>query len=252
MESLSGAIVLLLLTLRGRALGLAVYAVTPALTVAATDGANDTSAGLLILIALLVAARSPIGGAVLLGVATAFKPYALAWLPGLVGFGGLAPLLAFGATSLAIWLLPLLAWGAESLLWSFRRADELHARPYYSLAYALEGDVSLPRPAWQGLRIGAGILAAVLSLLFVRSVGALVISGAVVFGLTLFLGWWGTFAYLAAVAPVLCWHLDEWLGMASQRVAWPGDPTAVIGHWFDERWPLRLRGSVTDPSRPAS
>ena len=251
METLAGALVLVLLALRGQALGLAVYAVTPAFVVAATDGANDTTAGLLILGALVVAARSPVAGGLLLALATAFKPYALAWLPGLVGYGGLAPLLAFVAVSVAAWLLPVLAWGADALLWSFRRADELHATPYYSLAYALDDHVSLPRATWQGLRVAAGVLAAVLSLLLVRSVAGLVIGGVVVFGATLFLGWWSTFAYLAAVAPILCWHLDAWFGLAGQRVTWPGDPVAAFGRHLDARWPVRRPDrSVTDPSPP--
>ena len=251
MELVSAAVVLLLLAVRGQAIGLAVYAVTPAFVVAATDGANDTSAGLLILVALLVAARSPVWGAALLAAAAAFKPYALAWLPGLIGYGGLGPLLVFVAVTVVAWVVPVLAWGADAVLWSFRRADDLHAYPYYSLAYALDDHVSLPKSAWQGLRIAAGVLAAVLSLLFARSVGGLVLGGAVVFGATLFLGWWGTFAYLAAVAPVLCWHLDAWLGMADQRVAWPGDPVAAVNRHIDARWPVRHPGRiVTKPSRP--
>jgi hypothetical protein len=252
MESIAASVVLLLLTIRGGTLGLAVYAVTPALVVASTDGANDTSAGLMILVALLVAARSPAWGAVLLALATAFKPYALAWLPGLIGYGGLAPLLAFGLISVFAWLIPVLNWGADALLWSFRRADDLHAAPYYSLAYALEDHVSLPKPAWQGLRVVAGVLAAVASLLLARSVAGLIVGGAVVFGATLFLGWWGTFAYLAAVAPILCWHLDEWFGLGSQRVAWPGDPVAVMTRRIDVLWPVRHPDRiVTNPSPPA-
>jgi hypothetical protein len=251
MESVSAAVVLLLLAVRGQAVGLAVYAVTPAFVIAAGDGANDTSAGLLILLALLVAARSPVWGAALLAAATAFKPYALAWLPALIGYGGLAPLLVFLAVTAVAWLIPVLAWGADALLWSFRRADELHAQPYYSLAYALGEHVSLPKTSWQGLRIVAGILAAVLSLLLARSVAGLVLGGAVVFGATLFLGWWGTFAYLAAVAPILCWHLDAWLGVADQRVAWPGDPVGTLCRRIDARWPvLHPTRIVTKPSLP--
>ena len=35
------------------------------------------------------------------------------------------------------------------------------------------------------------------------------------------------FAYLAAVAPILCWHLDDWLGLGG-RVIWPGDPVRRV------------------------
>jgi len=253
METLAALVILVLLAVRGQALGLAVYAVTPAFVVVVTDGANDTTAGLLILLALLAAVRWPIGGAALLALAAAFKPYALAWLPGLVGYAGaLAPLLAFVAATVLIWLVPVLAWGADALLWSFRRADEIHAQPYYSLAYALGNPESVPRAAWQALRVGAGVLVGVLSLLLVKSVAGLVIAGCLVFVATLFLGWWGTFAYFAAVAPVICWYLDEWLGLAGQRVVWPGDPVRSVTTWADSRWPIRHPGeSVMHPSLPS-
>lgn len=244
MELLASCLILVALAIRGRPLGLAIYAVTPAFVVAATDGSNDTSAGLLILVALLAAVRWPVAGGVLLALATAFKPYALAWLPGLIAYAGsLAPLLAFAATTAVAWLPPLLAWGPESLLWSFRRADEIHAQPYYSLAYGLGIPAeSVPKAGWQAIRVAAGVLLAVLSLRLVRSTTSLIIIGSLVFGATLFLGWWSTFAYLAALAPVICWHLDEWLGLADQRVVWPGDPVRSVTIWVDSRWPVLRPG----------
>jgi hypothetical protein len=250
MELLAALLVLGALAVRGRPLGLAVYAVTPAFVVAAGDGSNDTTAGVLILVALLVAVRSPIAGAVLLAVAAAFKPYALAWLFGLVAYAGaVAPLLAFLAASALLWLPALVAWGPESLLWSFRKADGLHAQPYYSLAYAMGSPEGVPREFWQALRIGAGVLLAVLSLLLVRSATSLILVGTLVFGATLFLGWWSTFAYLAAVAPILCWHLDDWLGLGSQRVVWPGDPVRAVTRWADKVRPVQKPGpSVMDSS----
>lgn len=249
LELLAAFVVLGALAVRGRPLGLAIYAVTPAFVVSATDGSNDTTAGLLILVALLVALRAPLGGAVLLALAVAFKPYALAWLPGLIAYAGaVGPLLAFIAASAVLWLPALLAWGPESLLWSFRRADEVHAQPYYSLAYALGSPEQVPRGLWQGLRIGVGVLLAVGSFLLVRSAASFIIVGTLVFGATLFLGWWGTFAYLAAVAPVLCWHVDDWLGLGRQRVVWPGDPVRSVTTWADRRYPIRFRGTnVTKP-----
>lgn len=244
LELLASLAVLGLLALRGRPLGLAVYAVTPAFVVSATDGSNDTTAGLLILVSLLVAVRKPVAGAVLLAIATAFKPYALAWLPGLIAYAGaVGPLLAFIGTSALLWLPALLAWGPDQLLWSFRRADELHAQSYYSLAYALDGRGDIPKGVWGAIRIGAGVLLAALSFVLVRSATSFIIVGALVFGATLFLGWWSTFAYLAAVAPILCWHLDDWLGLGSGRVVWPGDPVRSVNRWADTRWPVRFPGA---------
>ncbi len=247
LELLASVAILVALAVRGRPLGLAIYAVSPAFVVTAADGSNDTSAGLLLLVALLVAVRRPILGAVLLAVATAFKPYALAWLPGLIGYAGLAPLVAFVVASAVAWLPALVAWGPDALLWSFRAADEVHARPYYSLAYGLGDPSDVPRAAWQGLRVAAGVLLAVLGLVVVRSAAGFVIAGCLVFGATLFLGYWGTFAYLAAVVPVVCWHVDDWLGFGRWRVAWPGDPVGRATAWLDARWPVQH----PSPSRAA-
>jgi hypothetical protein len=239
-ELLASLAVLVVLAIRGRLLGLAVFAVTPALLVAAGDGSNDTSAGLLLLVALLVAVRAPIAGALSLAVVVSFKPYALAWLPGLVAYsGGLGPLLAFALGSLATWGPALLAWGPESILWSFRRADEIHALPYYSLAYGLSNPEAVPRAAWQALRVGVGVLAAVAGFVWVRSARSFVVMGTIVFVATLYLGWWSTFVYVAALAPVICWHLDDWLDLTHHRVAWPGDPVARVTRWVDARWPIR-------------
>lgn len=240
LELLAASVVLVLLALRGRPLGLAAYAVTPAFVVAAGDGSNDTTAGLLILVALLVAVRVPVAGAVLLAAAVAFKPYALAWLPGLLAYGGMAaPLAAFLVASAVAWLPALVAFGPREMLWSLREADALHGTAYYSLAFALEAPEAVPKPLWEGLRIAAGVGLALGNLLLVRSAAGLIIGGTLVFGATLFLGWWGSFAYFAALAPVLCWHLDDWLGLERYRVIWPTDPVRRVTTWADGRWPVR-------------
>ena len=251
MELLASLVILGLLAARGRPLGLAIYAVTPALIVTTGDGANDTSAGLLILVSLLIAVRAPVAGGVLLAIATAFKPYALAWLPGLVAYAAAAgPLLAFAAVSLLTWGVAAIAWGPSPIIRSFQQADAIHGRSYYSLAYALGEPEGVPRAAWQALRIGVGVLLAVASFVLVRSATSFVIVGALVFGATLFLGWWSTFAYLAAVAPVICWHLDDWLGLPG-RAIWPGDPARSVTRAVDGRWPIRRPGpGVMDVSRP--
>jgi len=250
MELLASLVILLLLAIRGRPLGLAIYAVTPALIVAAGDGANDTSAGLLLMVSLLVAVRAPVAGAVLLAVATAFKPYALAWLPGLLAYGGVTgPLIAFGAVSLLTWGLASLAWGPDAILRSFQRANDLHGQAYYSLAYAVGAPEWVPKPAWQALRVVVGVLLAAAAFLVVRSAASFILVGALVFGATLFLGWWSTFAYVAAVAPVLCWHLDDWLGLGHSRAVWPGDPVRTVTDRVDSRWPIRDSSDIDmDPS----
>lgn len=250
LETLASLLILLLLAVRGRVLGLAIYAVTPALIVTTGDGANDTSAGLLILVSLLIAVRKPVAGAAVLAIATAFKPYALAWLPSLLAFGGVVgPVLAFGAISVLTWGLASVAWGPDAILRSFQRANDLHGQSYYSLAYAVGAPDWIPKPAWQALRIGTGVLIAALSFVVVRSAASFIVMGALVFGATLFLGWWSTFAYMAAVAPIICWHLDDWLGLGSGRAMWPNDPVRAVTEWADSRWPVHdPRRIETNPS----
>ena len=89
------------------------------------------------------------------------------------------------------------------------------------------------------MAVGVGL--AVGNLVFVRTPAGLILGGTLVFGATLFLGWWGTFAYLSAVAPIICWHLDDWLGLGG-RVVWPGDPVRRVTDWADMAIPVR--GSV--------
>jgi hypothetical protein len=239
-ELLASFAILGVLALRGRILGLALYAAMPALVITPTDGSNDTSAGLILLVALLVAARAPLAGGLLLALATAFKPYALAWLPALVAYAGsVMPAMTFLAGSALAWLPALWLWGADAVLWSLRRANEIHGAPYYSLAYGSVGRVELAQPVWDAIRFGAGLALAVASLFLVRSARSFVICGSGVFLATLYLGWWSTFAYVAALAPVICWHLDDWLGLDGQRVRWPGDPVAALTTWVDARWPIR-------------
>lgn len=237
------------LGLRGRVLGLAVYAVAAPLLVTAADGSNDTSAGIALLIALLVAQRSPIAGGFLLAVAAAFKPYAAAWLPPLMAYGGVVwPLLAFVLGSLVTWGPAAMWWGPSNILKSFREADAVHQTPYYSLGWVAGGANVMPEWMWQALRLGIGAVIAIVGFFQVRSARSFVVTGAVIYVATLFTGWWSTFAYLAALAPILCWHLDDWAGLGHQRARWPGDPVGRFTAWVDARWPVhRPWPAVTMP-----
>jgi hypothetical protein len=230
-----------LLAVRGRPLGLALYATFPPLLTLASDGANDTSAGLLLLAALVAIHRvGPVGGA-LLAAAAAFKPFALAWLPGLVVAGGMANLLGFMVVSGLAWLPVLLFWGIGPMLTSLRMADEVHRSPYYSLAWALEVFTGRPQSKglFEGLRLILGGATALLTAPFVRTSPGIVVSGLLVYLVTLYTGYWSTFAYLAATAPVVAWYIDGWLGLGAGRIAWPGDPVGRLTAEVDRRWPLR-------------
>jgi hypothetical protein len=239
LELLLSMVVLAVLALRGRPLGLALYATLPALLVTSTDGSNDTSAGVLLLVALLAAQRRPVPGAALLAIAVAFKPYALAWLLPLLAYGGVAlPLVAFVATSAIAWGWAVIAWGPIPIVDSLRSADNLHPRAYYSLAWVVQDLRLVPEAAWGAVRYVAGAVTAVVGWRWVRTARSLVLVGIAVFLVTLFTGWWSTFAYLAAIAPIVCWHLDDWLDLGHLRIRWPGDPVGAWTAWVDDRWPV--------------
>ena len=246
-------LLLAVLALRGRMLGLAIFATLPPLIVTAADGSNDTSAGLLLLIALLLAPRIPWAGSVALGVAAAFKPYALAWLVPLVPYAGFSVLIPFAAATIVTWGPALLIWGPDNILWSLRQADAIHRTAYYALAYAIgEQRYGSRRTVFSVLRFVAGGLLASLTFSMVRSSRGFIVAGVAIFLATLFLGWWSTFAYVAAIAPILCWHLDDWLGLP--RVVWPADPVGAITQAVDRRWPVLRPGLRTrrDDRPPAA
>ncbi|HEY7599898.1 MAG TPA: hypothetical protein VH741_08225 [Candidatus Limnocylindrales bacterium] len=242
-ETTVGMAILLLLALRGRLLGLAIYATAPVLVATATDGSNDTSLGLLLLVALVLTERWPRAGAFALGLAIAFKPTALAWAAPMIGFAGWTGLLALAIGAGVLWLPALVAWGPAAIADSIVRANAVHVTPYYSLAHALQRyGINPPAAVLDVVRFGvAGTLAAI-SLLRVRSPQAVIGWGTAIFLVGMFGGFWSTFAYFAAVGPIVCWHLDGWLGRADSRVRLPADPVGRLGRWLDGRW-SRLESS---------
>ena len=197
----------------GRPVGLAIFALAPPLVLAAIDGSNDTSAGLLILASLVVAAKRPVVGAVLLAVAVSFKPYAVAWMPPLVLWAGLSTLVAFAVASVVAWAPVLFAWGPTSYLRSLSLAHEVHLRQaYWSLGAILDG--ILPGAgvrALETIRYFLGAAVAVIGGLKVRSIDGVIIVGTAVFLIAQFGGYFGSYVYLAAIAPILCWRVDDWL-----------------------------------------
>ncbi len=239
MEMLSSTIVLVLLGIRGRPVGLAIFAFAPMLTVLATDGSNDSSAGLLLLGAILVMQRSRAWGGAALAGAAAFKIYALAWLPALLWFGRLPALAGFGLASVAIWLPAFVAWGPGAFLESFSLSQRVHPQAYYSLGYALRGlGIPVAAEAIDRARLVLAAIVVVVTAAFVRSGRGVVVAGLAVYLVTLYAGWWSTFAYLAAIAPIVCWHLEDWTGLGERRVRWPGDPVGGLTARVDGRWPI--------------
>jgi len=220
LDLLVSAAILIALALRGRILGLAVYATAPVLVSLTSDGSNDTSAGLLILVALVLAGRRPLVGGVLLAVAAGFKPYALAWAPGLLWWGGAPAIAGFVVASAVAWAPVLLVWGPGSFVTSVQMADAVHSAPYYSFGAIWEGILKQPAPAelLDRVKVVLGALSAGVGLRFATSIDRVIVAGILVFLVTLYAGYWSTFAYVAAIAPIVCWRLDDWFGLGTRPV----------------------------------
>jgi hypothetical protein len=226
------------LALRGRMLGLAIYAVAPPLLVAAGDGANDTSMGLLLLLGLGLLPRRAMVGALFVGLAIAFKPTAAAWVAPVVGWAGMTGLLGIAVGAGSLWLPAMLMWSPTAIMSSIRGAATLHEVAYYSLAFALERfGLQLPQAFYSVLSLGSGALLSIIAVFRVRSADGAIAWGTVIFLVTMYAGFWSTFAYFAAIAPIICWRLDGWLGRDEDRVRWPGDPIGRLEAELDARWP---------------
>jgi hypothetical protein len=236
-ELIASTTVLFALAATQRLIGLAVCALWVPLAILANDGSNDSSVGLLLLGAMVLAERSPRLGAAALALVVAFKPYALAFLPPLVAFGGLGVLGPFVAVSLVAWGPAVALWGGDNLLTSFRMALDVHRVPYFSLAAIVHGEYE-DRSVFTLVQVALGALAAVGSLRWTRTARSMVAWGIAIYGLTLFAGWWATVAYWAAVLPLMAWHVDSWFRELS-----PDNPISRLGA-DDERVGNRAAGEA--------
>lgn len=233
----------------GRPIGLAVFALAPPLVLAATDGSNDTSAGLMILVAMALAASRPALGAVALAVAVAFKPYAVAWVPALVLWAGLPALIGFVVASFVVWAPVLFLWGPGSYLRSLSMAQETHLRAsYWSVAAVLDGIApGLAPRALETARYFISGAVAVLGALRVKSLDGVIVVGAAAFVLAQFAGYFGSYVYLAAVAPVLCWRVDDWLRMGLPELVRAYDAMPDVGRRI--RRPAHARAGLGATAR---
>ena len=197
----------------GRPIGLVIFALAPPLVLASVDGSNDTSAGLFILIAMILAARRPALGGGMLAVAVAFKPYALAWLPPLVLWAGFPAIFGFVAASFVAWSPVLLVWGPGSYLRSLAMAQQTHLRDaYWSLASIWDGiDPGTAPRALETIRYFLSGAVAIIGGLRVRTIDGVIVVGTMAFLIAQFGGYFGSYVYIAAVAPLICSRVDDWL-----------------------------------------
>jgi hypothetical protein len=250
LELFSASIVLAALAVRGKLFGLAVYATAPVLVALSVDGSNDTSLGLLLLIAFGIAQRRPLVAAVVLAAAVAFKVSAAAWVPAFLFWGGWSVAGAFGIASVVAWAPVLLLWGPASFLRSVEQANQLHGNTtIWSLGSVLR-DIfgrAAVLPLEQ-LRLVLGAVTAGVTLRFVRSLDGVIVAGTLVYLVTLFSGGWSTYAYFAAIGPILCWRLDDWLGLPVEPLVLrrAADVDPEVDSTADPDAPLATAPSPTD------
>jgi hypothetical protein len=252
LELIMACLVLTLLAIRGKLLGLAFYAVGPTLVATSGDGSNDTSAGVLLLLALVVAERRPRLGAVLLAVAVAFKPYAAAWAPAFFVWGGWSVFAIFVASSVVLWSPVLFIWGIGSFLRSLDLADKIHGVTYWSLGELFESVFhrGAPRDLFNQFRIVLGTVTAAATLRWARSIDGVILAGTLVYLVTLYAGFWSTYAYFGAIAPILCWKVDGWLGIPQRPIVrLPGDPPRPTAPRGDAG---RSSAALVDRNAPAT
>jgi len=215
----------------GRPIGLVIFALAPPLVLASVDGSNDTSAGLMILVALALAAKRPALGAAALGVAVAFKPYAVAWLPPLVLWAGFPAIFGFLAASFVAWSPVLLVWGPQSYMRSLAMAQQTHLRDaYWSLASIWDGIDPGTAPRFlETLRYFLSGAVAIIGGMRVRSIDGVIVVGTVAFMIAQFGGYFGSYVYIAAVAPLICYRVDDWLRQMLPELihAYEGAPPAI-------------------------
>ena len=221
----------------GRPIGLAIFAVAPPIVLATMDGSNDTSAGLLILLAIAVGVSRPLVGAAIFAVAASFKAYAVAWVPAYLLWAGLPALVAFVGASVVAWAPVLFHWGIDSYVKSLAMAQQTHLRQsYWSLGSVLDGIAPglAPRFLETARYVVAGAIAVVGGRM-ARSMDGVIVVGSVAFLVAQFGGYWGSYVYLAALVPVLCWRIDDWVRIALPELQRAYGRADVLGRRPDRK-----------------
>ena len=125
------------------------------------------------------------------------------------------------AISLVAWGPVISPWRVQVFLRSLELASPAQRTPYSSLGAVIHALTNGPVDILDRLRFVFGGLAAAATLPLRRSIDGVIIAGSIVYVVTLYSGVWASYAYLAALAPVICWRLDGWLGVPSQPFRLP-------------------------------
>jgi len=202
-EALAAAGTMAVLALTRSFLTLGIFAGFIFVVQLGSSGINDLLPGFLLMAGLVALERHRVAGGALLAVAAAVKPYCLAWFPAAMGYGGVAAVAALVGVTGVLWS-PLLVWGPASFLRSVEMAAAIHPVP--------ENSLNVP-----ALRILA-IPLALVSLL-VRRWSVMVLSGAAIFLVVLFLDRWASYGYWLVVLPILGMLAERWLRERALRGA---------------------------------
>jgi hypothetical protein len=194
-EALAAAGTMAVLALTRSFLTLGIFAGFIFVVQLGSSGINDLLPGFLLMAGLVALERHRVAGGALLAVAAAVKPYCLAWFPAAMGYGGVAAVAALVSVTGVLWS-PLLVWGPASFLRSVELAAAIHPVP--------ENSLNVP-----ALRILAFPLALVS--LLVRRWSVMVLSGAAIFLVVLFLDRWASYGYWLVVLPILGMLAERWL-----------------------------------------
>jgi hypothetical protein len=156
-------------------------------------------------------------------------------------------LIPFVLASVIAWSPVLFVWGVDSYLRSLAIAQQTHLREaYWSLAAILDGIVPGAAPrALETVRYFLAGSVAILGARMVRSMDGVIVVGTMAFALAQFGGYFGSYVYIAAIAPVLCWRVDDWLRMGLPELLRAYGPAPIL-----ERR-LRRQTLSTVPARVA-
>lgn len=208
-EVLAGGASMVLLAWKRCWLSLAIYASLVLVVQLTASGANDVAPGFFIAAGMVMLVSRPLAGGILLAIAAALKPYALAWFPGAIGYGGMAALAGTAVGSLVLWA-PLLLWGPATMLQAVEDARKVHTSA---------NAINIPELRLLALPIALG------SLLLRRWTHA-AISGLLIFVIVLFFDRWVSWTYLLAIAPLLGILLEGRRARPASEADAPADMTA--------------------------